>query len=55
MQLYIVSTVLTLALGRRPRLAIKVLVALLAFSVASNLAAAYYFELKPMVTLMFPE
>lgn len=55
MQLYVVCAMLVLALGRRPKLALRVLATLLACSVLANLAIIVNWQLRPMVTLMFPE
>uniref|UniRef100_A0A2A4K7P3 Acyltransferase 3 domain-containing protein n=1 Tax=Heliothis virescens TaxID=7102 RepID=A0A2A4K7P3_HELVI len=55
MQLYVVSAILTLLLGRWPRTALKVLLGLMLCTVAANFAIIYHWQLQPMVLLMIPE
>lgn len=55
MQLYIVCAVLTLLLGRWPRVAVKILTVCIFGSMLMNFAIIYNWQLKPMVQLMIPE
>ncbi|XP_049698840.2 O-acyltransferase like protein [Helicoverpa armigera] len=55
MQLYVVSAILTLVLGRWPRAALRILLALTLCVVVANFAIIYNWQLKPMVLLMTPE
>ncbi|CAH2052527.1 unnamed protein product, partial [Iphiclides podalirius] len=55
MQLYILASFLTLTLGRSPWRAVKILAGLFLFSVLGNFAIAYYFDLKAILFLTYPE
>ncbi|XP_022831944.1 nose resistant to fluoxetine protein 6-like [Spodoptera litura] len=55
MQLYIICAVFTLLLGRRPRVAVKILAVCIFGSMLMNFAIIYNWKLKPMVLLMIPE
>ncbi|CAB3245523.1 unnamed protein product [Arctia plantaginis] len=55
MQLYVISAILTLTLARRPRIAVKVLSAILLGSIVINFVAICHWELLPMVKIMIPE